>query len=141
MFQENHDPRQESFFSLRGVLSEKLWEQLWNSWAGTFYREVFCRIDEKILAVLYSEKDSRPNAPINVLKGLEILKSGFGWSDEQLEKLALETGWQRTPALRAGACVDSTQVLSNLARMTCLEPWSGSSTDGGGVAGGAPAIG
>jgi hypothetical protein len=33
---------------------------------------------------LYSEEASRPNVPVNVLVGAEILKSGFGWSDEQL---------------------------------------------------------
>ena len=172
MFRENKEHKQESFFSVENLLPPKLWERLSNSWAGTFYQEVFCRIDEKIFALLYSEKDSRPNVPINVLVALEILKSGYGWSDEelyeqamynlqirlalglhnltediftertiynvrkrvreyakdtginlmqkvfeqitdaQLEDLALETGWQR---------MDSTQVLSNLARMTRLE--------------------
>ena len=43
-------------------------------------------MDEDIFAVLYSDKASRPNAPINVLVGLEVLKSGFGWSDAQLEE-------------------------------------------------------
>jgi hypothetical protein len=33
---------------------------------------------------LYSEKDSRPNVPVNVLVGLEALKAGFGWSDQEL---------------------------------------------------------
>ena len=45
----------------------------------------FCRIDEDIFAILYSDKASRPNIPVNVLVGLEILKSGFGWSDAELE--------------------------------------------------------
>jgi len=172
MFQENKDQKQESFYSLKNFLTPKLWEQLSNSWAATFYQEVFYRIDEKLFADLYSDKDSRPNVPVNVLVALEILKSGYGWSDEelyeqakynlqvrlalglhnlnediftertiynfrrrireyakdtginlmqkvfeqitdaQLEELALETGWQR---------MDSTQVLSNLARMTRLE--------------------
>ena len=54
------------------------------SWAGTFRREVFERLDEKPFAVLYGEADSRPNVPVNVLFGLETLKSGFGWTDEQM---------------------------------------------------------
>ncbi|MFO8036800.1 MAG: transposase, partial [Anaerolineales bacterium] len=172
MFQENNDHKQESFFSVKSLLPKKLWDDLSNSWAGTFYQEVFCRIDEKIFAPLYSDKDSRPNIPVNVLVALEILKSGFGWSDEelyeqakynlqvrlalglhnlsediftertiynfrrrvreyaqetginlmqkvfeqitdaQLEAVSLKTGWQR---------MDSTQVLSNLAKMTRLE--------------------
>jgi hypothetical protein len=133
---------------------------------------VLCRIDETIFAPLYSEEPSRPNTAVNVLVGLDILKSGYGWSDEelyeqvcfnlqvrhalgqhdlrnemftlrtlynfrrrvqeyeeetginliqkvfeqvtdqQLERVALATGWQR---------MDSTQILSNLAKMTRLE--------------------
>lgn len=65
-------------------LPDKLRSRLEDSWAGTFYREVFCRIDETIFAPLYSSKGSRPNTPINVLVGAEVLKSGFGWSDEAL---------------------------------------------------------
>jgi hypothetical protein len=65
-------------------LPEKVRRRLEASWAGTFYREVFCRIDESPFAVLFSDEPSRPNSPINVLIGAETLKSGFGWSDEQL---------------------------------------------------------
>jgi hypothetical protein len=45
---------------------------------------MFCRIDEEIFADLYGEGPSRPNVPADVLVGLEILKSGFGWSDREL---------------------------------------------------------
>lgn len=55
-----------------------------NSWADTFYQEFFYRIEEKPFAVLYPEKASRPNVPVNVLVGLEALKAGFGWSDQEL---------------------------------------------------------
>ncbi len=54
------------------------------SWAKTFYDEYFCKIDEKVFSVLYSDKNSRPNTPVNILVGFETLKSGFGWSDEEL---------------------------------------------------------
>jgi hypothetical protein len=53
-------------------------------WAGAFYRELFCRLDEQPFAVLYSEAASRPNMPVNVLVGLEVLKAGFGWSDSEM---------------------------------------------------------
>jgi IS5 family transposase len=172
MFRKNERHRQQSFFSGHYLLPDKLQERLLTSWAETFYRELFCRIDEEILAPLYSEEASRPNTPVNVLMGLEILKSGYGWSDEelheqvcfnlqvrhavgqddlrseiltlrtlynfrrrvreyeeetginlfqkvfeqvtdeQLEAVELATGWQR---------MDSTQVLSNLKKMTRLE--------------------
>ena len=65
-------------------MPEKQRKRLENSWAGTFYKEFFCRIDEEPFAVLYSDKDSRPNVPVNVLIGLEALKAGYGWSDLEL---------------------------------------------------------
>ena len=84
MFRKNEEHRQQSFFSGQYLLPERLQEKLLTSWAETFYQELFCRIDEEIFAPLYSEEASRPNTPVNVLMGLEILKSGFGWSDEEL---------------------------------------------------------
>ena len=54
------------------------------SLAGTFYQELFCRINEEAFAGLYADVPSRPNIPVNVLVGLETLKSGIGWSDEEL---------------------------------------------------------
>jgi hypothetical protein len=68
------------------ALPPKLKARLEASWAGTFYREVFVRIDEKPFAVLYSDEASRPNTPINVLVGLETLKAGSGWSDEEMDE-------------------------------------------------------
>jgi len=84
VFRKNEFHRQGSLFSAPSLLPDKLRHRLEASWAATFYREVFCRIEESLFAVLYSEKTSRPNVPVNVLVGLEILKSGFGWSDEEL---------------------------------------------------------
>lgn len=65
-------------------LSEKQRRRLEQSWAGAFYAECFCRIREERFAVLYAPFPSRPNTPVNVLVGLEMLKAGFGWSDEEL---------------------------------------------------------
>ena len=88
MFRRNEEHRQQSFFSGEQLLPAKLRDKLLTSWAETFYQEVYCRIEEAIFAPLYSDKASRPNAPVNVLMGLEILKSGFGWSDEELHEQA-----------------------------------------------------
>jgi len=142
MFCENEEHRQQSFFSGQCLLPERLRERLYSSWAETFYQELFCRIDETLFAPLYSEEASRPNVPVNVLMGLGDLRieiftlrslynfrrrvreyaeeSGVNLiqqvfeqvTDEQLEVVKLTTGWQR---------MDSTQVLSNLAKMTRLE--------------------
>jgi hypothetical protein len=73
-----------SMFGSINSLPEKVLKRLEASWAGTFYRQVFVRMDEDRFAVLYSDAPSRPNTPVNVLMGLEILKSGFGWSDEEM---------------------------------------------------------
>jgi hypothetical protein len=84
MFKKNTKHQQPALISAASELPEKQRKRLENSWAGAFYQEFFCRIDEQAFAVLYSEKGSRPNVPVNVLVGLEALKAGFGWSDEEL---------------------------------------------------------
>lgn len=84
MFRKNTKHQQPALISAASELPEKQRKRLENSWAGTFYREFFCRIDEDIFSVLYSDQPSRPNIPVNVLVGLEAIKAGFGWSDEEL---------------------------------------------------------
>lgn len=84
MFVANDKHRQLDMFDSISTLPEEELELLEKSWAGTFYREVFCRLEEKLFAVLYSEEASRPNVPVNILVGLEILKAGHGWSDEEM---------------------------------------------------------
>ncbi len=84
MFVANDKHRQLDMFSSVACLPEDELNLLKQSWAATFYDEVFCRIDEQTFAVLYSDKPSRPNVPVNILVALEILKAGFGWSDEEL---------------------------------------------------------
>jgi hypothetical protein len=84
MFRKNDQHQQMPMFSSINSLPEKQLKRLESSWAGAFYREFFVRIDEAPFAVLYSDEPSRPNIPINVLVGSETLKSGFGWSDEEM---------------------------------------------------------
>jgi hypothetical protein len=84
MFRTNDQHLQFGMFNTLQQLPEQVRQRLESSWAGTFYREVFCRIDESPFAVLYSDEPSRPNIPINILVAADILKAGFGWSDEQL---------------------------------------------------------
>ena len=84
MYRKNEQHRQIAFFTGLNELPEKLRTQLEESWAGAFYEQVFSRIDEDRFAVLYSEEPSRPNIPVNVLVSLEILKAGFGWSDQEM---------------------------------------------------------
>lgn len=84
MFQKNKKHLRPSLISNVHQLPEKQRQRLEQSWAGVFYREVFSRIDEAPFAVLYADIPSRPNVAVNVLVGLEFLKSGMGWSDEEL---------------------------------------------------------
>ena len=42
------------------------------------------QMDEEAFAILYAEAESLPNAPVNVLVGLEVMKAGFGWTNEPL---------------------------------------------------------
>jgi len=84
MFRKNLKHQQPALISAASELPEKQLKRLKNSWADTFYNEFFTRIEEENFSVLYSVAGSRPNVPVNVLVGLEALKSGYGWSDEEL---------------------------------------------------------
>ena len=84
MFRKNKAHLQPPLFSEVQSLPNKVRRRLEESWAGVFYQECFRRINEENFAVLYTDKASRPNVPVNILVGLECLKAGFGWSDEEM---------------------------------------------------------
>lgn len=61
------------------------------SWAKIFADEIFPAIDEKRFSVLYSDKASRPNTPVNVIVGALIIKELFDYSDDEMvENLMLD---------------------------------------------------
>jgi Transposase DDE domain/Transposase domain (DUF772) len=84
MFRKNKSHLQPLLISNVQQLPQRQRERLEQSWAGVFYRDVFCHLREEPFAILYADLPSRPNIPVNQLVGLECLKSGFGWSDEEL---------------------------------------------------------
>jgi hypothetical protein len=84
MFRKNKKHQQPALISNVQQLPERQKQRLEASWAGDFYREVFSRLDEEPFSVLYAGIPSRPNVPVNLLVGLEYMKAGFGWSDEEL---------------------------------------------------------
>jgi hypothetical protein len=84
MYRKNRRSIQPLLLSDVNDLPPRLLERLQRSWAATFRDEVFGRSNEDAFAVLYSEKVSRANTPVNVLAGLEILKADRQWSDEAL---------------------------------------------------------
>jgi len=84
MFRKNSGHLQQSFINGLNELPEKLQERLEDSWSSTFYKNIFVHIEEEAYAELYANIASRPNVAVNILVGLEILKAGNGWSDEEM---------------------------------------------------------
>lgn len=73
------------------ALTERERKALEKSWAKIFADEIFPAIDEERFSVLYSDKASRPNAPVNVIIGALIIKELFDYSDDEIvENLMLD---------------------------------------------------
>ena len=93
-----------------------------NSWAQVFADEVFPYIDEEIFRVLYSDKASRPNTPVNVIVGGLLLKELLGLSDDELlENLILDPRYQY--ALHTTSCREQPMSDKTLQRFRrrCVE--------------------
>lgn len=77
--------QQISLFDSLGFLPERKQRILDKSWAKTFFEHIYTKIDEMIFAPLYSDKrNSRPNAPVNVIVGALIIKELSGLSDDEI---------------------------------------------------------
>ncbi len=83
MFRENNK-YQVSLFGIVHQLPVGVKKMLDESWAPAFRKLIFNKIGEKRYAVLYSEVASRPNFPVNVWVGLEIIKGTWDYTDEEL---------------------------------------------------------
>lgn len=70
-------------------LTEREQRFLEKSWAKIFADKVFPAIDEDIFSVLYSDKASRPNTPVNVIVGALILKEALGDTDDELVQASM----------------------------------------------------
>ncbi len=84
MFKENQKHRQVTIYGMVHQFSVGTMKRLDKSWAPVFRKLVFEKIDERRYAVLYSTIESRPNFPVNIWVGLEILKWIFDYTDEEL---------------------------------------------------------
>lgn len=83
--------QQMSFTDSFSGLTAREQKALEKSWAKVFADEIFPAIDEKRFSVLYSNKASRPNTPINVIVGALIIKELFDYSDDEMvENLMLD---------------------------------------------------
>lgn len=87
--------QQMSIFDTTFSLTEREKKALERSWAKIFAEDVFPQIDEERFSVLYSDKASRPNTPINVIVGALVLKELFGISDDEIvDNLMLDPRYQ-----------------------------------------------
>lgn len=83
--------QQMSFTDSFSGLTAREQNALEKSWAKVFADEIFPAIDEKRFSVLYSDKASRPNTPVNVVVGALIIKELFDYSDDEMvENLMLD---------------------------------------------------
>ena len=93
-FRKNDTQQLDLFDSMQG-LTEREKKILERSWAKPFSEEIFNNIDEERFSVLYSDKASRPNTPVNVIIGAMILKELFDQSDDEMvENLAMDCRYQ-----------------------------------------------
>lgn len=76
--------QQTSLFDSINQMPKYLQDILNKSWAKAFKDYIFSQINEERFSVLYSDKASRPNSPINVIIGLLIIKEIFQQTDEEL---------------------------------------------------------
>lgn len=89
-FKENNC-NQISFIDSFSGLTDREKKALEKSWAKVFADEIFPAIDENRFSVLYSDKASRPNTPVNVIVGALIIKELFDYSDDEIvENLMLD---------------------------------------------------
>lgn len=82
MFRENDSHLQQELHNSYTTLDHRIQKKLENSWAPIFYEHVFCQIDEKPFAVLYSQERGRSNYPVNILLSLKLIKHIFDYTDE-----------------------------------------------------------
>ena len=76
-------------------LTEREKKFLYKSWAKPFADNIFPAIKEEPFAVLYSDKASRPNTPVNIIISSLILKELLGLTDDEiLESLMFDTRFQ-----------------------------------------------
>jgi hypothetical protein len=96
MFRENQEFHNPSLFKKETHYPKYIQKRLETHWSTVFFEKLFSKIDENIFSDLFSSNKGRPNTPVNVLMGLEILKSNFDLSDEELfEQLYFNSAYQR----------------------------------------------
>lgn len=87
--------QQISLFDATENLTDREKRLLEKSWAKYFAENIFPEIEEEPFSVLYSDRPSRHNTPVNVIIGALILKEIFGLTDEEIvETLPFDIRYQ-----------------------------------------------
>ena len=84
MFKYHEDHLQNELFGFKSSLSPAKQQKLQATKEHAFYEFIYCKIDESPFVELYSDKKSRPNAPVNTMVASLILKEHNYWSYEEL---------------------------------------------------------
>ena len=111
----SNDAQQVTFSDSLFGLTEREKKALERSWAKVFADEIFPAIDVGRFSVLYSEKESRPNTPVNVIIGALVLKELFALSDDAMvETLMFDYRFQY--ALHTTSCQEQPLSDKSLSR-------------------------
>jgi hypothetical protein len=84
MFKKNQKHKQADIFGFSSILPASYVEEIEESTEKSFYQLIFSKIREEDFACLYSEKSSRPNAPINCIIGSILLQAKRHWTIDEL---------------------------------------------------------
>ena len=85
MFRKNDvTVKQMNLFSKESTWPDYKLKRIKEGWPEIFRTQIMPNIDEEPYVVLYSEKGSRPNTPVNILVSILIIKSLLGYSDERM---------------------------------------------------------
>ena len=84
MFRQNQRHRQMTLFGTVHQMPVGVMKMMDKSWAPAFRQLIFEKIEERRYAELYSTVESRPNFPVNIWVGLEIVKWMFDYTDQEL---------------------------------------------------------
>ena len=84
MFKKNTKHLQADMFGMQSTMPESLKKHAIKSEEHHFYNLIFCNINVDIFSVLYSDKKSRPNAPINSMVSALILQNRRVWIYNEL---------------------------------------------------------
>jgi len=86
MFKKNTTHLQPNLFGLLNSLPDNMQKKVKQSEEFHFYNLIFRNIPEELFKPLFSDKESRPNSPINAMVSALILMNRRTWTYEELFK-------------------------------------------------------